>query len=246
MAKIIDRIALTGIVFLTFFLWSAYITQNLILGILISLTLTLTLSVLIKPKERFEPSHYVVKLTTLPLSTLNALLLKVLNPSIGARLDDKGFVSTPDYTLILPLLKHSAITADELYKKSQSCVRSGYAKLVLIVNEYDANGYEKLSPYLPCKTEIVSSSVLVEALKKTDLLPSIPTTKRTKPRLSALKNNLLARKCAKYYLLSGLTMSFLAFFTPLTLYYLVFCTVTFTLGILCLLKRKEKKPSYFI
>lgn len=246
MAKIIDRVALIGIIFLTFFLWSVYVTKNLILGILISLTLTLTLSVLVKPKERFEPDKYVVKLTTLPFSTLNTLLLKVLNPSINAKIDDRGFVSTPDYTLVLPFLKHSSITADELYKKSQSCVRLGYAKLVLILNEYDEKGYEKLTPYMPCKTEVVSSKSFVEALKKTDLLPTVPTNKKKKPKLSALKNNVLARKCAKYYLLSGLTMGFLAFFTPLTLYYLVFCTISLTLGGLCLLKRKEKKPSYFI
>lgn len=246
MAKIIDRVALVGIVFLTFFLWSVYVIKNLVLGILISLMLTLSLSILIKPKERFQPDKYVVKLTTLPLSTLNALLLKVLNPSINANLDNRGFVSTADYTLILPLLKFSSVTADELYKKSQFCLRLGYAKLILILNEYDVVGYEKILPYLPCKTEIVSSKVFIQSLKKTDLLPDVPNNKKQRPKLSTLKNNILSRKCAKYYLLSGFTMGFLSFFTPLTLYYLVFCTISLTLGALCLLKRKEKKPSYFI
>lgn len=246
MAKIIDRVALVGIIFTTFFLWSVYVTKNLLLGVLISLTLTLALSILVKPKEKFEPDKYVVKLTTFSHSTLNDLLLKVLNPSINAKLDDKGFVSTPDYTLILPLLKHSPVSADELYKKSQSCLRLGYAKLILILNEYDVSGYEKIMPYMPCKTEIVSSKVFVEALKKTDLLPQIPTNHKKRPKLSSLKNNVLARKCAKYYLLSGLTMGFLAFFTPHTLYYLVFCTISLVFGGLSLLKHREKKPSYFI
>ena len=129
---------------------------------------------------------------------------------------------------------------------SNSAVRMGYSALTLIVNGYDKDGYSKLIPYFPCKTELVSSKVFIESLKKTDLLPDIPDDKKQKPKLALLLKGIINRKCAKYYLLSGLSMAILAFFTPLTLYYLVFCTISLTLGGLCILKRKEKKPSVFI
>ena len=246
MAKIIDRVALIGIIFLTFFLWSVYLTKNIVLGCLLSLMLTLLLSVLVKPKEKFIPDEYIVKLTTMPLKTLNTLLLKVLNPSMVAKYDENGFISTGDHTLILPNLKHSKLTADEIYALSIQTVQKGYAKLILILNDYDEIGYQKLLPYFHCQVDIIQSKTFINALKKTDLLPTLPTNVKKKPKLNAIIKRAFDRKNAKYFLFSGLTMAFLVLFTPLTLYYLIFCTISLTCAILCLLKRREKKPSIFV
>lgn len=247
MVKVVDRIALLSILFVTFFVWSVYLTKNIVLGLFLSLILTLTLSILVKPKNpKFIPDRYIVKLTTMSVSALNALLIKTINPSASAKIDEKGLISTPDHTLILPYLRHSCLTADDLFKRAQNTVSMGYSKLILIVNSYDAIGLQKISPYLPCKVETVSSKSFVESLKKTDLLPDLPDDKRKKPAIISLIKSIFIRKNAKYYLFSGLTMGFLAFFTPLTLYYLIFCTLSLISCGICLFKKSEKKPSVFI
>ena len=246
MIKIIDKIALLGITYFTFFLWAVYITKNFVLGLLIALTFTVIIAIFVKPKERFVADDYIVKLTTLPTTTLNVMIVKITNPTLGATIDENNNVTLSDRTLILPYLKHSPVSADELYHLAINCTRDGYSKLILITNEYDTVGYTKLKPYLSCNVEIISSKAFIESLKKVDLLPDIPSTKKSKPKLITLLKKIINRKCAKYYLVSGLTMGLLALITPLRLYYLVFCTISLTLGLLCLTKRKEKKPSVFI
>lgn len=248
MAKIIDNVILNTLLFAIFTVWATYLTQNLTYGILISAILVLLLAILTKPNndKKINPDGYIPKFVTMTNQQLNELIFATLTPQTSPVIK-RGNVILNSNTLLLPHLKFSKISADDIYGKARKAKFSGFKKLILLVNEYDETAFDKIKQYLPVQVEILDVRSLILSLDKANLLPSIPlSTKKVKPKFTALLKTAVKRKNFKYFLLSGLSLLLLSFVTPLKLYYLTFSTISLSFAILCVLKRKAKKTSYFI
>ena len=246
MAKIIDRIVLNTLLFAIFTLWATYITNNIIIGAGIAFILILTISIFTKPKTelKFVPEDYIPKLTTMPTHYLVDLIMKVIIPSYHPT-QKKNAIVLGD-VLLVPFLKLTPVSADEIYAKARKAKFSGYKKLVLILNSYDENQFNKITQFLPLSVENIDSKVVICALKKANALPEIPKQAKVKPKLKSVFKNAFCKKNFKYFLLSGFSLAILVVFTPFKLYYLVFCTITLSFALLCLFKKQKKIPSYFI
>ena len=247
MAKIIDNVILNTLLFAIFTVWATYLTKNLFIGMSISLIIVLIIAILIKPKKKakINPDDYVAKLVTTPLHKQIDLFFSILSPNVSPVLK-KGNVTINSDTLFMPYLKFAKINADEIYGKARKAKFSGFKKLILVVNEYDEKDYQKIKQYLPISVELIDVRCAIYALDKANLLPDVPNNKAERPKLSVLFKSAIGRKNFKYFLLSGLSLALLSVLTPLKLYYLTFCTISLSLAILCIIKRKTQKPTYFI
>ncbi len=247
MVKIIDRIVLFAILFVIFTLWSTYIIGNIYLGVCLSLIFVLIFGLLTKSnkKEKFHSSSYIPKLTTLSFNEQNDLFIKIISPELHPRKSNYGLIKIGEDGLFLPCLRFQQLSADEIYRKVVFANRNGYKKLYLLTNDYDTVAFEKIKQFLPISVLVIKTDEAVNALKQENALPSLPINKKNKPKLKAILNSSFKRKNAKYFLLSGISLGFFAFFTPMKLYYLIFCTLSLSAGALCLFKKNDPVSKFF-
>lgn len=247
MPKIIDRIILITILFVIFTLWSTYITQNFFIGISISAILMMIFGLFLKPnkKIKFNPLNYVNKLTSLSFREQNELFIKAISPRLNPQKDKNGLIKVNETELFLPHLRFSKLPAGEIFRKSLFAQKRGYTKLLLLNNGYDESAFNQIKPYLPIPTELISTTDAIVSLGKLNLLPEIPKSQKKKPAIKEIFKSAFNKRNAKYFLLSGFSLGFLAIFTPLKLYYLCFCTVSLSFSALCFFRKTKKQSSTF-
>lgn len=246
MAKIIDRIIFVSLLFIIFTLWIIFLSKDVALAICISVGLCIIITILIKPKTpkvKIKAEEYIPKLSSMSKTELNNLILGVLSEKCNPKINEKNLLIINENQLILPIIRMSEISVDEIRRLSNSTQKLGYTKLILVIGTYDKVNFPKIIPYLSVPVEILSVDNLIVSLNKINALPQINKKLVKKQKWKELFAKTLRRKNGKFFLFSGLTMAFLSVFTPLTFYYLTFSTVTLILAGLCLLKKTEQPSS---
>lgn len=246
MSKLIDRIVLISIIFIISILWLTYLSKSVTLSIGLSALLCIIVAILIKPREKnkkIKAEDYVPKLSAMKSSELNNLILSVLSDKCAPKITSNNLIVINENELVLPIIRISEVSVDEIRRLSEKTKKKGFQKLILVIASYDKINFAKISPYLATPVEFISFDNVICALNKINALPPLNKAKIKKQKYRELFASALKRKNGKYFLFSGLTMAFLAVFTPLTLYYLIFSTLTLVLAVLCFLKKAEKNPS---
>ncbi len=246
MARIIDRLVLILILFIIFTLWLTYLTENAFLSICISALLCVLIAILIRPKNKkvkINAENYIPKLSTMRYKEISNLIYGTISEENNPKINEKGLITLNEKTVLIPIVRMSEITADEVCKLSEKIKKAGYSKLILVVAYYDKIGCDKIKPYLAIPVEFLRIEDVLLSLQSKDKLPKIEGKAIVKRKFKMLFSSALKRQNGKYFLFSGLMMAFLSVFTPLTLYYLVFCTFTLGFAFLCFIKKKEKTPS---
>lgn len=242
MAKLIDRIALICILFVIFLLWLTYLTGKFVLSLTISFTLCALISILIRPKKNkktINVESYLPKFATMTKSEINDLLFSVLPDKSEIKVNKNNFIQLKTGEVIIPKIRMTEISADEICKISEQSKRMNYSKIILLVAKYDKTNFEKIKPYLSVPVEILKIENVLESLQNENNLPKLKEESKAKRKFNQAFSSAIKRKNAKYFLVSGISMAFLSIFTPLKLYYLLFATITLILSLLCFIKKHE-------
>ncbi len=137
--------------------------------------------------------------------------------------------------LVSPNFKMSALSADEVAKVWRFAQEKSISKVYILARVHQrsvilfANSLEGEFIF-PSAKKVHKYLIAHNALPKKNFYQK---KSKTKISMKDALSGLFVRKRAKLFLFSGITLALFAFFSPLTVYYLVMASVSIVMGIAC-------------
>ena len=240
MGKTFDKVGITLISLLLAFLFYFHYTHSLVIALfsaLLSIAICVMAVRLIRPRE---PKHLLSKKNFVRYILLNGnnVLKTLAELSFSERFsleDAEGHtvIDTNDRILIYYCYKFGSLSEEDVAKSYRLAQKYRCTAIYALTNHLDRRAYA-VTEYIPQKFTVINTATLYKYLLKKNLIPERECLARKSGKVGKIIKTALAEGNAKYYIWAGLSTSFLALFTPITTYYIVFAFINLALAIGCL------------
>ncbi len=244
MAKIIDYISLTIILFILSFTLLTLAFDNFVVAMIIACVISAIVSISIYKFSKGKGNPYTYSRLELEFC-LNGnkyvidLILSVLKNGQNERsiIKNDVFENGDNYillenSLIIANFKFSALNLADISTICNFAKIKGFNKVFLLTKGVDRRAYQ-VAELKGVKIAVVKTSKIFKFLKKHNALPDLKKIKR-KGSIKYLLDIALSRNNFKSYAFSGIVLILSSFLTPLRIYYLVFGTLSLALALLTL------------
>ncbi len=234
MAKVVDTIVASAIIFLTTFVWSALIFKNAIGALVFSIAFAIVIAFSFchfskrgkKPYtyDRLE-SEFCIRGGEYVIDLINSII------------KNNDFESCSNYILlansiIIANFKFSPLGANDIANACKLALRHERNKIYLITKAVDRKAWQ-VAYFEEIRLEIVKTKQVFKFLSKHNALPNLNKTK-SKFSARALIQTIFSRRNFKNYVFSGAVLICVSFLTPLKIYYIVFGTLLMLLALISL------------
>lgn len=241
MAKAIDLITLTVVVFLLTLVWATLLFDNWAGAIVFAagITAVVVFTVVYIKKRRYHPYHpdrLALELCVRGDEYLVNLLQKAAandNLEFG-----EDYVRNGD-TVWFAAFRFIKFGPADLCARLRRAEKMGAKRAVIVTRAADRRAFGAARCF-PVKVSLVRTRALYRFLAKRRSLPALERYP-AKFSLRALLSAALSRGNLKNYLFSGTVLIAVAFLTPLKIYYLVFGSISLLLALLTLTPLSEGK-----
>lgn len=244
MARIIDYISLTIILFVLSFSLLSLAINNFAITIVIACSVTIIVVFSIYKLTHNKQNPYTYQRLELEMcirgnSYIIELIVNVLNQSQKKESIIKNaiFENGSNYILlensiIIANFKFSALNMSDISSACNLAIEKDKRKVFLLTKAIDRRAYQ-IAELKDVEINIVKSKQLFKFLKKHQSLPTLKKIKR-KVSIKHIVDIALARSNLKYYAFSGVVLILSSFITPLRIYYIVFGAISLALAIITL------------
>lgn len=233
MAKIIDYISLTIIVFLTTFVWSAYLFKGYVGAIIFSSAMALIAAVTIKYVRSRISKPYTYDRLSLELSLRgNAYVIDLIKPLLKADTEcGSNYIVLKD-AIVISAYKFSMVGVGDMGGIVALAGKYNKKRIYLIARGVERKAYAAVQ-IDGMRLYPVKVRTFYKLLKAHSALPDLKPVKE-KPSLKAIALTALARSNFKAYAFSGAVLVLISFLTPLRIYYIVIGSISLFLAALTL------------
>lgn len=243
----LDKIIINVTVYLIALLFVFVAVKSLAASLLIAFLIWLTLNRVTvhllsrrKIKSKISVSKMEDLLALKGISGQIALFFAAMPPCFNPTPFDCGLEITLncEKILVFPNYKFSACSMEEI-AKFYRIAKEKNVLTVWVLSRLNARSLLVFANGLDVSFVFQPSAVVRKYLFNRNMLPEAPKKpERVKKKINfkELFFGMFARKRAKYFFLSGLSLFILCIFTPMRIYYLSVCAVCLVLGVICLLK----------
>lgn len=234
MGKFIDYLALCVVTAILTFVWAALLVKNLWGALVLAVTISLILGITV---------YYIKRKSEKPCSA-DRLLMEFSLQDDGFVLDifkkienfnaleyGKNYFVLQNCVVIIKY-KFSPLSPADMLGIIEICDAYKDKKAFLLSRGLDKNAQSIL--YIKgIKLNLIKIRTVYKFLKKHKALPNLSKIK-TKFNFKSLLSTVFSRLNFKYYVFSGASLIFIAFVTPLKIYYLTIGSVLLVFAILTL------------
>jgi hypothetical protein len=209
-------------------LWQAALAAGMFTAMLIMLVL--------KFKKRDGKRPYSVdKFCRQMALDGNDKTVRTLAQRFGAQIKD-GYIMLYDCA-VLPLFKFGDINQEDIAKAYRFCRDNDITVLHILGKGIDRNALI-LCRGLPLTINFVRPYKLMSFMQKNGLLPSLTASVSKSGKSAGLRaflDTVFARRNAKYFLFTGVTLALMTFFIPFKTYYTVMASISLASALISLL-----------
>jgi len=245
-----DKLIISAATFILLFTLSYVVAKNFVAATIIAFLLTVT--IIVTATHLFRRFGKVKKvaiskiedgLAFMGINEQTELFFSAAPECCRPEKRDNFLICLKDGVKIalFPDYKFAPCSKEDVARFHRICMENGISRCYVLSR---ANSRDLLlfARSLPVEFIFVNSAKIRDFLTKQNLVSSvvIPSKKRKKrpfkEALSAIAETIFKRDRAKYYLLTGVSLAFLAIFTPLKIYYAIFAALTLTFSLVCIIK----------
>ncbi len=234
MAKIIDYISVSVITTLLTFVWSVYLFDNFVAGLVFSIGISIVVVLTIYYVTSKKQKPYTYDRLALEFSIKGSEYVVNIFKSI---LKNQQIESGCNYVclencIIIVAFKFSMLTIADMSGICSLATKHHKSKVFVIARGIDRRAYQAIQ-LENIKLNVIKIKPVFKFLQKHNALPNLKPIKR-KFSIRMLAETILARSNLKSYLFSGAMLIGVSFLTPLKIYYIVFGSLMLLLALLTL------------
>ncbi len=234
MAKTVDYIALTVIIFMLTLVWSAIAFGNFIGAIIFSCALSVAITFSVKYFSKNKKRPYSYDRLALELSVegsgylINLIRSTIKNDKIESGFDYILF----DDSILIAAFRFNLLNVNDLGNIYRTSLKHNKKRIFVMTRGVDRRAYQALA-LKDIHISVIKIRQIYAYLKRCDALPDLKPVKH-KFSPSRFGEMVLQRSNLKHYLFTGAVLISVAFITPLRIYYLVFGSISLLLALLTL------------
>ncbi len=245
--KLFDKVFFSISVFFLLLIVSYLAMKDAVGAMIVSflLTVTITVSFLHLTKrymiKRNVPLQKVEDgLSFIGIKEQTNLFLSSLPPALRSEKKDNYILIGEKY-ILFPCYRFSPCTKEDVSRFYRICREEGREDAYILSRQVPRDTL-LFARTLPINYRFVTTKEVRTYLKKHNLLDNVTLPKKEvkvrsrKEFFSTMLNNLTKKERARYYAVTGISLTLLGIFTPLTIYYSVFAMLSFLMAIVCCVK----------
>lgn len=180
---------------------------------------------------------------------IKSYLIKVFRLKYSVAYHKMGFVYSPggEKILVIPFFDYEKLNVDRFINLYRSLQSSKIKNVIIFCFDYETDCINMLKRFKSKKYQILNIEELYKnVIKPSMLMPNFKVEKlNVSINLRGIMLSVFNRKKAKKYFWFGVLIFLLSFFVPISIYYLVFSLILFTLSFISrfVIKSQSTIPS---
>lgn len=241
MGKTFDKVGVSLIAAMLFFLLFMRVTHSIAMGVICALLSVIVLAsffALLRPrapKHLLSKKNFVRYILLKGTGELKSLVEKSFEEKYPVKdADGHTLLCGKSPALLYYAYKFGSLSEEDVAKSYRLAEKHGCPAIYALTNHLDRKAIA-VTEYIPQKFTVISATTLYKYLLKKSLIPPKEALEKKSGKVSKFLKTALNAGNTKYYIWAGLSTALLALFTPITTYYILFAFVNLALAVACLL-----------